>query len=55
MISTSPAEQSQSKSTCKYQGLPEVVTRYDNISSDVCKQEFPSKDALEIHMQSHMS
>ena len=33
----------------------EVVTGYDNISSDVCTQEFPSKDALEIYMQSQMT
>ena len=49
---TSPSEQSQP--TCKTQGLPEVVTGCDNVSSDVCNQEFSSKDALEIHMQSHM-
>ena len=53
-ISTSPAEQSQSKSICKTWGLPEIVTGYDNVSSDVCKQKLPTKDTLEIHMQSHI-
>ena len=43
-ISTSPAKQSQSKSTCKTQGLPEIVTSYDNVNSD----------ALKIHKQSDM-
>ena len=50
-ISTSPAQQSQS--TCKTQGPPELVTGYDNVCSDVCSQEFSSKDALKIHMESH--
>ena len=50
----SPSQAEQSQSTCKTWGLPKVVTAADNVSCDVCKQKFPDRGALEIHMQSHM-
>ena len=53
-ISPNQAKQSQSKSTCRTWGLPKVVTAADNVSCDVCKQNFPDRGTLENHMQSHM-
>ena len=50
----SPNQAEQSQSTCKTQGLPKVVTAADNVSCDVCKQNFPDRGTLENHMQSHM-
>ena len=45
-ISPSQPEQSER--------LPKVGTVDDNTSCDICKQNFPDRGTLEIHMQSHM-
>ena len=53
-ISPNQTEQSQSKTTCKTQGLPKLVTATNNISCDVSKQNFPDRGTLKNHMQSHV-
>ena len=39
----SPSQAEQSQSTCKTQELPKVITAADNVSCDVCKQNFPDR------------
>ena len=45
--------QHQAANACTSGGLAEVESVNNNVSCHVCKEDFPDRDALKIHMQLH--